>query len=81
MWPKRTDVFVPVGTFTYVNLCLSRNMAEKKRFKLNGAVVNHSAMEMPMAERAVDFAIEAIRDQNTEQVCRLLTCMFCGRLK
>jgi hypothetical protein len=43
-------------------------MAEKKRFKLNGAVVNHCAMDMPMAEKAVDFAIEAIRDQNTEQV-------------
>ena len=41
---------------------------EKKRFKLNGAVVNHNAMEIPMAEKCVDMAHAAIRDFFTEKV-------------
>ena len=42
--------------------------SEKKRFKLNGAVVNHSAMELSLAEECVDFAHTAIRDHFTEKV-------------
>jgi hypothetical protein len=42
--------------------------SEKKRFKLNGAVVNHSVMDLPMAEQCVDVAQAAIRDHYTEHV-------------
>ena len=43
-------------------------MSEKKRFKLNGAVVNSNAMELPMAEKCVDLAHAALREHYTEKV-------------
>ena len=44
-------------------------MSEKKSFKLNGAIVKLNGMPMNMAEQAVDFALEALKDNNTEKVC------------
>jgi hypothetical protein len=44
---------------------------EKKRFKLNGAVVNHCAMDHDLAEQCVDLATAAVRDYYTEQVRKM----------
>lgn len=49
-------------------------MSEKKSFKLNGAIVKLNGMPMNMAEQAVDFALEALKDNNTEKVCVLQLC-------
>jgi len=51
-------------------------MSEKKSFKLNGAIVKLNVMPMALAEQAVDIALQAIKDNNTERV-RARACV-CG---